>query len=211
MVILNLILPTKHIIQLKSDSTLIFDNLAKAFLSAYTPGLVFSDDLTLNPDFIVSHVESDKKSVELKDKELTIYDSWNGKISFDLYPLVYSIARKLFLIESSYSIHSSCVDKNGLILIVGHAGSGKTTTALNLVTKHGAKWASGNKTLLRFNDSKILAVAGTETTTIKQSDEPAYIDFIGDRLPYFDRLAFNLKDEFSYRFTSQSFLRKSTP
>jgi len=205
---LNLQLPTTDFIKIRSESALKFDELTRLFLSAYTPGLKFFDNTETVPAFTITFVESDKKSVEVFDKEIVLHDSLSNNIPFDLYHLFYSISRKLFIEKNTYPIHSSCFDNNGLVLVVGHSGSGKTTVAMNMIMNHGSKWASGNKTLLSFTpDEKIRVWAGTETTTVKQSDESMYANIIGEKVPYFDRLAFQLKQDYMYKFTPESVLK----
>lgn len=201
-------LPTKDVISIESDSIKEFNALNKSFFSAYIPGVVYHDTCASKPTVCLRHIESNEKSFTINNSDYVLKDNWEGNVSFDLYHLAYSIARDLFLKNANYTIHSSCVENNGLILIVGHSGTGKTTSALNLIEKYNAKWASGNKTLLTFTeDNKLRFLAGTETATIKQSDVGNYKKLMGVQLNYFDRVAFNISEDFHYRITAKSYIK----
>lgn len=171
----------------------------KMLLQAYVPGLNVLDEILLKPDLSILHRESAQQTMLQTDnqKKITICDLWRDQVSFDIYHLLYGLTRKELLVEEAYSVHSACVEKNGRhILLIGHSGSGKSTTALKLVEDHGQKMVSGNKTVVTFDDhNQIQVIAGTPTMTIRQSDHHKFASVIGESVSYFDRLAFKLKPE----------------
>ena len=113
--------------------------------------------------------------MELSEEILRAYvpdafDAWSvdvgGIPENDIPHYLYGLARLEFLRKGLFPVHAACVGKDaGHALIVGHSGDGKTTVALKLIREHGCRLFSGNKTVVRFSDGAIVAVAGTTTVT----------------------------------------------
>lgn len=164
---------------------------------AYTPGLEVVDGSVEYADIRIDHRESEDRKLLQDDGHLTVCDQWRDRISFDIYHLLYSVSRIEFLKRNLFSVHSACTKKaDDHTLIVGHSGSGKTTTAIDLVQRHGQRMVSGNKTLVEFHqDAAMRVIAGTPTITIRQSDRGRYENVIGENVCYYDRMAFELNRE----------------
>lgn len=188
-------LPADLTARLTSDRDLTVDKASRMLARAYTPGLEVKSDTVEKPDIRIDHRESDDKRMERDDSHVKLYDQWGNEIKFDVYHLIASATRVKLLEKGLYPVHSSCVGKNDHVLIVGHSGSGKTTTALDLVQRHNMTMVSGNKTLVSMDSGAMKVVAGTPTITIRQSDRDRYASVIGESVSYFDRLAFELQEQ----------------
>lgn len=136
---------------------------------------------------IIKHKESNTQKLIVNPGNIEIYGDWKGKISLDLYHLIYGISRKHYLENNLYSVHSACagINKN-LKLIVGHTGCGKTTVLLELI-KRKYKMVSGNKTIVSIDNDKMCAISGTKTITTLISTN------LNNAIKYADRTAFQLK------------------
>ena len=187
-------LPGDLTARVTSEADLAVEEEQRMLVRAYVPGLEIVAKPQENPDIHIHHQESTDQKLLSEGNRLTVCDAWRNQFSFDIYHLLYSAARVKFLEKGLFSVHSSCVeDEKGHTSIVGHSGSGKTTTALDLVQNHGKKMSSGNKTLIAFDEKATMRVmAGTPTMTIRQSDRERYASVIDRRITYYDRMAFEL-------------------
>ncbi|MBI5066225.1 hypothetical protein HZA97_08370 [Candidatus Woesearchaeota archaeon] len=168
--------PGKISASIESNADLKINNL---LLRAYLPGVEITSSKKTH--FKIKHVESLRKKIFQENNQIIIFDSWKGKLSLDIYHLLYNLVRVKLMEKKLFCVHAACV---GNYLIVGHTGTGKTTISLELVKK-GLKLFSGNKTIVLLG-KQISAIAGTKTITTKQ-------DF-GNALKYGNRCAFLLKE-----------------
>ncbi|HOW29803.1 MAG TPA: NUDIX hydrolase [archaeon] len=169
-----------------SDKKLNFGNKERLLLDAYVPGIKIISNIK-NYDLIIKHKESNTQKLIVNPGNIEIYGDWKGKISLDLYHLIYGVSRKHYLENNLYSVHSACagINKN-LKLIVGHTGCGKTTVLLELIKKK-YKMVSGNKTIVSIDNDKMCAISGTKTITTLISTN------LNNAIKYADRTAFQLK------------------
>jgi hypothetical protein len=185
-------LPGNLVGRITSNSKLKFGKLEEMMLKAYVPGL----EMLLSPkkaDLTIHHKESGKKSLEYSGDSITIQGKWKGRVSMDLYHLLYSATRLKLINKGLYAIHASCFDNGGLILIVGHSGSGKSRITLKLLEQKRAKVLSGNKTVVSFDEENLYASAGTKVMTTKTRDLPK--GNTAESVSYGDRSAFILEDD----------------
>lgn len=147
---------------------------------AFVPGATFSGEEWDGPVTRTVHIkDSSVSSVELQGSDITVYETWQDKMPLNIVHLLYGIVQQEQLRRQKYSLHSACVIDDGMgYLLVGHSGSGKTTSALEMVSEHGFSWYSGNKTLLQFDkraddlgDSALQAIAGTVPVTVEASND----------------------------------------
>ncbi len=153
---------------------------------------------------------------EKGEKDVIVVDDWNDAMPLHLLVhLLYSIVQREHLARDNYSLHSSCV-VNGDIgyLFIGHSGSGKTTTALEMVRKFDFRWYSGNKTLVEFSELNendtiderplaINAIAGTRPVTLEADNAAGESLFQNQTaLPFVDRKLMLLKEEHEYTSAS---------
>jgi hypothetical protein len=186
----NLSLPADLHVRLELPYPVFDDPTARLLLGAYLPGTQFSFDPEA-PTLTVTFRQAHKQRVVRAARKITVYDTWNGQASLlDFIHLIYSASRVFWLQKGLYSVHSACVDD---LLVVGHSGAGKTSTALRLASK-GRKVFSGNKTLLKIDErSRLVAIAGTHTITGKAGDAEKHLPAIGEKVGYVGRSAFLLE------------------
>ena len=170
----------------------VFDDVyARMLLGAYVPGVRFMCEPVEAPVLSIIFRQSDRPRVVRRSRQVTMYDTWRGQPSLlDFIHLTYTLARLAWLQKGLYVVHSACVDD---LLLVGHSGGGKTSTALQLASK-GGKVFSGNKTLIRIEaDGRLLAVAGTHTITAKSGIAQKHLPSVGeDKVAYVGRNAYLL-------------------
>ena len=109
-----------------------------------------------------------------------------------------------YLIEKQYAInnmctcHSACVEKDGkAILLLGGAGAGKTSIALNLCLKYGFNIISNDQTVIGLKDSKIIALGGTKFLNLRKCS-------IVDNVPSLQYLFGNNRESWSDKIIVQS-------
>lgn len=79
---------------------------------------------------------------------------------------LYGLARLEFLERFLFPVYAARVGNDaGFVLLVGHSGDGKTTTALKLIREQAFRLFSGNKTVIGFSQGTMTAVAGTRAVT----------------------------------------------
>jgi hypothetical protein len=200
----NLSLPADLHVRLELPYPVFDDPNARLLLGAYLPGTHFSFEPPVTPTLSINFRQAQKPRV-INGRKLIIYDTWNGQASLlDFIHLIYSACRLHWLQKGLYPVHSACVDD---LLIVGHSGAGKTSTALRLASK-GGKIFSGNKTLLKIGeDGRLVAVAGTHTITGKAGDAEKHLPAIGEKVGYVGRSAF-LLDPKMYSLATEVAIRR---
>jgi len=135
-------------------------------LQAHVPGLVPGSEG--GADLSLLHDPQQARNIAGDFPHMVLGCGWSAAKAADLPHLLYGMARRAWLEAGLYPVHAACVScgDGGAILLVGHSGSGKTTLAQRLIERHGCKLLSGNKTLVRFDETGALqAVAGTITMT----------------------------------------------
>lgn len=171
-------------------------------LQAYIPGIKF---LLKEPDHIdiTLTFSSTEKTTVHNAHHVTLNARTESAIPYDAYHLFYSMVREALLDRHLYPIHAACVFKNGMdgTLIVGHSGTGKTTSTLRLHQNLGWKIFSGNKTVISFEDAVPRALAGTSTITIRESEKEKHKKDDTNSVIYGDRLAFSLPRKHQEQFS----------
>ena len=146
-------------------------------MAAYVPGIAWSATMPeRGPDIVIQHTMTDRPFLADGGTRIMISTATHETFPDDLYHLLYAVIRRQLIAREMYPVHAACVgDDDGYRLIVGHSGSGKTTLAHRLVSEHGMKLFSGNKTVIRFNDDGTMtAIAGTRTMTALDRDLNRY-------------------------------------
>jgi len=195
---LSLSLPGDITATVKSnnDNLVMRSDEVEMLLGAYLPGHKILAEDPREPDILVEHHQSDDNRLFQQGDNAVIYQTWGKKLPLDIYHILYTATRAKLIEVGLYPLHAACVeDENGdQILLVGHTGSGKSSTALELVNQ-GMKMVSGNKTVVKFDEKgEMRTIAGTPTMTIRQSDRSRFEPIIGKELSYYDRLAFELDE-----------------
>lgn len=179
---------------------------ARELAEAYLPGAEFvgissrSGVLhvcTDEPTLTIRFEESEVCSLSRKGGCYVLRDKWKGEASLmDLLFLCYGAVRRSWLKRGLYPVHAAALDlgDGGLTLLVGHSGSGKTAVTLSAVSR-GRKVFSGNKTLVRIDGDKLIAVAGTRTMTTNAEDVERHLSTGAVKSGYQGRTAFYLNKE----------------
>ena len=168
-------------------------------LEAHLPGFQEVKEIPRDPDFQITHLESEVFELHQGPSSVEIKEEWNNHLSPDFVHLFYGIARKEWLNKGIFPIHAACVgSEEGYVLLVGHSGMGKTSSTLECAKVHGLKIFSGDKTLVEIDDCfEMNAIAGTKVMTVRAHDKERW-----DGMPdeFFDtaaRRTFRLKPEYS--------------
>lgn len=191
----NLSLPADLQLRLMLPYPVFDDTSARMLLGAYIPGANFICEPLTAPVLTVVFRTSDKPRVVRRGRQITMYDAWKGQPSLlDFIHLAYTIVRLAWLQKGLYVVHSALVND---LLMVGHSGSGKTSTALRMAAG-GAKVFSGNKTLIKITDDhRLVAIAGTRTVTAKTGVAELHMPVLGQgKAEYHGRNAYVLQPEF---------------
>lgn len=123
----------------------------------------------------IKYAEGHQANLELNTHgSVTLTSTEKGNLSPDFLHIFYAVARKAWLKQNLCPVHAACVGFEGQdhVLIVGHAGVGKTSTTLACATKKDMQVFSGDKTIVNLNaqDNQMLAIAGTQVMTLRRHD-----------------------------------------
>lgn len=150
--------------------------------SIFIPGFsteIFDKTEPSKEDIVITFVQSpdSKINIDPSEKRITIQDNWQEIIPTYILSFIYTLQQRLYISNSLFSLHSSAVaGTNKNFVIIGKAGSGKTTTALELVTKYNLKYLSNNKTVISSDNLNI--EAGTKSITVRESMQNDLSKFI---------------------------------
>lgn len=187
-------LPGDLTIGVASDRELELSSLNTLLLGAYLPE-VRVDQSPKITDLMIIHTESDDRVLRVGQGEIEVRDKWDETMPDDLPHLLYSVARGIWLRRGYFPTHAACVGNKDFVLMPGHSGVGKTTTALTAITDFDQKLLSGNTTLVRFDESGMQAFAGTRTMTLRTEDfEQGNFETVRS-VEYGDRTAFELSSD----------------
>ncbi len=109
------------------------------------------------------------------------------------YASRYLIERQ-FAQNGMFTCHSACVEKDGkAILLLGDAGAGKTSVAVNLCVNHGFNLISNDQTVIGVDENQIIAYGGTKFINLRLLS-------VKQNMPFLLKI-FNDKnvDEWSYK------------
>lgn len=182
------------------------DETARMLASAYLPGAEFlacgavlgEGELVGFTKLTVRFVEASEAKLTVENGSYTLSGTLAGEATLmDLLFLCYGVARLHWLAAGLYPVHAACLappDQDGLRLIVGHSGVGKTAVTLSSVAR-GEKVFSGNKTLVKIENGVVTAVAGTLPITTKAEDAARHLGAASIKAGYQGRSAFYLADD----------------
>ena len=95
-----------------------------------------------------------------------------------------------YLLEKQYgednkaTCHSACVSKDGYgILLLGGAGSGKTSMAVNMCLQRGYKLVSNDQTVIGLFNTNLYAYGGTKFINFRYSS-------VTENMPYLEKMIF---------------------
>lgn len=187
-------------VRIQSELPIFTDEKDFHLTNAFVPGASVSVGEWDGPVASTVHIKDDVAcGVERNVNSIVLRNQWEGDMPLSIVHFLYSIIQREQLKREKYAVHSSCVARGSQgYLLIGHSGSGKTTTALTMVGEHGFNWYSGNKTLLNFikgtdegDGHSLDATSGTLPVTLERGgnaindaifDESVQIDFADRQL-----------------------------
>lgn len=152
----------------------------KDFMEFYDASIIAnSDDVVYTIEYHDNEDKS-KKPIIVIDKKMIINYPKNELTESNILYLGVSFLEKQFGEMSVCSCHSACVVKEGEgTLLIGEAGAGKTSLAVNLCQKYGYSLLSNDMTLIGENDGNIYACGGTKFLNLRllsvQSNMPSLL------------------------------------
>lgn len=161
------------------------------------------ETITFEPDIEIKHMQSEENEIyiDFDKRKYLILDDWKEKVPTSFFSFIQFLFTSLLLNQSTYTLHASAVQgKSYNFIFTGGAGSGKTSTMLELVTKHNYSFISNNKVSVSVNNKILKVVGGTKGITIRESDnfdkyrKVANANF---QKIYAGRTAFMFKDKLS--------------
>lgn len=192
------------VLAFESDVSFTFGQQETIAFAAHLPGFTVLDPAN-QADFTIRHHYSEyNPHMEqiVVEPCLKITSNWKDTFPEDAIHLFYGVARTLWLERNIYPVHGACVgwgnqEDEGFTLLVGPAGSGKTSLCLEMIVNHQAKLFSGDKTLVKIHsDHSMYAIAGTKTLTLRKEDAQRFpsIHKVNCQ-PLGERVAFQLEDD----------------
>lgn len=185
------------IITSHSNSTLNESDLFA--LQSQIPGIQELHEIPKKADLTIHHEERETFSLTRDGSLVELKEGWNGKISPDLPHLLYVMAHQHWLNQGLFVIHSACIgnEKDGYVLLVGDAGCGKTSTALECARRYGLKIYSGDKTVVEIDgDYNLWGIGGTQVLTSRNPERGRWKEMVGKAVETSSRHSFSLKMEY---------------
>lgn len=121
-----------------------------------------------NEKHIMTYRNSQKKAIACSEKEISVSYPYEELTDKNIVYLSKYLIEKQLGEMGMVTCHSACVSKNGkAILLLGDAGAGKTSTALNLCLKNGYSLISNDKTVIGIKDGSLYAFDGTKYLNLR--------------------------------------------
>lgn len=155
----------------------IFKNSKHSLIKVLIPGADFNFNDNEEYDFQIKHIQNEQiQSVSIIDNIITVNDDWSNGIPGYIYFFLFKVFDYIMLKNNVISFHASSVNINNKnILILGNPGDGKTSTMMNLISNHNAKYNSNNRVYVSFDSqNKPCILSGTNFITIRPQDITRY-------------------------------------
>jgi len=139
----------------------------KDFMEFYDAKII-ADDETV--PYVVEYYDSNDLSnpIVVKDNKMIINYPQNELTESNLLYLGFNFLEKQFGEKGMCSCHSACIEKDGeAILLIGEAGAGKTSIAVNLCQKSGYNLISNDMTLIGSDGENLYACGGTKFINLR--------------------------------------------
>ncbi len=181
-----------------SNSDVAFRESDLYALQAHIPELVELSVIPEKPDLRITHEQNGSFSLRQSESEVFLQEPWSGKMSPDLPHLLYCMVHQSWLNQGLFVIHSACIgnDKDGYVLLVGEAGCGKTSTALECARRYGIKIFSGDKTVVEVDgEATLWGIGGTKVLTSRAPEEGRWKEMVEKVVRTTSRHSFRIKHE----------------
>lgn len=139
----------------------------KDFMEFYDASIIAnSDDVKYTVEY---HDNKDiSKPIVVTDQKMIVNYPGSELTESNLLYLGFSFLEKQFGEMGVCSCHSACVVKDGeATLLIGEAGAGKTSLAINLCQQYGYSLLSNDMTLIGEDDGYIYACGGTKFVNLR--------------------------------------------
>lgn len=156
------------------------DNAKEYFQSSIVPNIFVQDfkieiieDKNINADLVIKHIHSEEREIfiDFSKKKYLFLDNWEEKTPTYVLSFLQFAFTSLLLQDSIYTLHASSVQgKNFNFIFTGRAGSGKTSTMLELVSKYNYSFISNNKVSILIDSDKVNVTGGAKGITIRDND-----------------------------------------
>lgn len=187
---LYLFFPYDLTVEVRGDFEIDPEEIA-VLAQTYLPGVKIGHAGT-KPTLAVEYIQSIERQLIQSGDKIQIFDDWNGKLSLDIWNLLYSIIRLHYMRYLNYPVHAACLGRNKHMLLVGHSGVGKSTILLGLIDHYDWTVYSGNKTVVTFEEDGLWAIAGTKSMSLRSVDITRFPNLTGRKIDYQTRSAFAL-------------------
>lgn len=125
------------------------------------------EDENVNHTIIYYNTDANT-GVEVLGNNMVIRYPFNMLSESILLYMGYHLLEKQFGEQLKSSCHSACICKNGeATLLIGEAGAGKTSIALNLCENYGFSLISNDMTLIGIEEEKLMAYGGTKFINLR--------------------------------------------
>ncbi len=127
------------------------------------PGLKISQEIPSHFPYVVTY-RNGNNGIICSDNSIDISYPIDELTEASIVFMGYILMEKQRAEKSMVTIHSACIEKdNNGILLLGRAGSGKTTLSIDLCQKHGFSLIGNDRNVIGYNNQdKILAFDGTK-------------------------------------------------
>lgn len=137
----------------------------KDFLEFFDAQII--DDDSINHT-ITYYNTSINTGVEVLNNRMVIRYPFDMLSESILLYMGYHLLEKQFGEQIKSSCHSACICKNGeATLLIGEAGAGKTSIAINLCENYGFSLISNDMTLIGIEEEKLMAYGGTKFINLR--------------------------------------------
>lgn len=149
----------------------------KKFMEFYNAKII-EDNLDINHTVIYKDVDIQEPLIVDNNKMIINYPKEKLTESIILY-MGFHYLEKQFGEKGMCSCHSACISKNGkATLLIGEAGSGKTSLAVNLCNDYGYSLVSNDMTLIGSEKNKIYVYAGTKFLNLRYLSVESNMPFL---------------------------------
>lgn len=167
----------------------------KDFMEFYDAQIIVdNDDINYTIEYYDTIKNSEPLIVE-KNKMIIKYPKEELTESILLY-MGFHFLEKQFAEQGMCSCHSACIEKNGeATLLVGEAGAGKTSLAVNMCSNCGFSLISNDMTLIGTSNDTLFAYGGTKFINLRLMSTKQNMPFL---LHLFDK---SNRDEWTNKIT----------
>lgn len=128
------------------------------------------------------HDCNNKPSLQVKGNDIYISYPFSSLSKSIILYMGYHLLEKQFGEMNMCSCHSACVEKDGIAtLLIGEAGAGKTSLAVNLCIKSGFSLISNDLTLIGLNNNELKTFGGTKFLNLR-------FDSVSQNMPFLKKV-----------------------